>query len=354
MNKIRKVLTSSGAAQAVVVAILATSVLSPGMAYAEQSFTDIPPDHDAHEAVEFLKSANVISGYEDGTFRPDQKVNRAEALKLIIAPLHKPDQILAAKAGVSAFSDVANDAWYKPYVEIARTSGVIDGPPTKTAFNGAHPVLKVEFLKMVDQAFSADAKISFSEIRLPLSKDVTNPDEWYYPYLRYGITSSMTMIGDDGTFNPAGELTRADSAILLHRSIMYSQGRRTQALLAEAEYEIRTIPDLLKKQDIIEAEYASARALLAARGAHKSKPDETIVQGAVKATEAFRALVRGYRAELTQNYDETIRLAGDAWNLGARTKELAPELSEIADQVQLIAKRMADDARVKKAEQTVP
>ena len=328
-------------------------ILTPLPAFA-QSFKDVPADHDAYEAVEFLKTANVISGYEDGTFRPNQKVNRAESLKLIIAPLLKPEQLETAKQAVSVYTDVPNDAWFKPYLEFARATGIVDGPPAKTVFNGANPVIKVEFMKMVEQAFGADAKTSFSEIRLPLSKDVTNPDEWYYPYLRYGITSSMTMISGEGTLNPARELTRAETAILLHRYIMYGQGRRTQALLSEAENEILIILDLLEKQDVTEAEYASARALLAARGAHASKPDDPIVQGAVKTTEAFRALVRGYRAGLDKNFDETIRLAGDAWNLGARAKELAPDLAQIADQVQQIAKSMADSARVQKAEQSAP
>ena len=51
-----------------------------------QSFSDVPPDHDAYEAVEFLKTQNIIGGYPDGTFKPDRTVNRAEAAKIIAAP----------------------------------------------------------------------------------------------------------------------------------------------------------------------------------------------------------------------------------------------------------------------------
>lgn len=315
-----------------------------------QSFSDLPKDHFAYEAVEFLKTNAIISGYPDGTFRPNQPVNRAEALKIIIAPLVKEEQLAQAAAANSTFSDVSADAWFKPYVELGRASGIIDGPPLKTQFNGSNTVIKVEFMKMVEQAFGADPKTSFSEIRLPLSKDVTNPDEWYYPYLRYGITSSMTMIGADGTLAPGKELTRSETALLLYRYIMYTQNRRTQALLSEAENEILIVLQLLEKNDIEEAEYASARALLAARGAHMSKPDELIVQGAVKVTESFRALVRAYRAGLNTDYDETIRLAGDAWNLAERAKEKSPDLSEISAQVQTISKGMADGAREKKVQ----
>ncbi len=168
-----------------------------GVAFAQeqaQTFTDVPKDHAAFEAVEYLKSQGIIGGYPDGTFRPNQKVNRAEALKIIIAPLTKEDQLNTAKGVKSAFSDIGDDAWYKPYVEIARASGVVDGPPKKDRFNGENPVLKSEFIKMTLQAFDIDPIAAFAEIKLPLSQDVTSTEEWYYPYMRYGITSSMTMI----------------------------------------------------------------------------------------------------------------------------------------------------------------
>jgi len=153
------------------------------------------------------------------------------------------------------------------------------------------------------------------------------------------------MIGAYGLLHPDRALTRGDCALILHRFLMYKQGRRTQALLSEAESEIIIILGALEKNDIVTAEHASARGLLAARGAHLSKPDEPIVQGALKTAEAFRALVRAYRAGLNKDYAQVIKLTGDAWNLGARAKELAPSLASISDQVQKIAKGMADSAR---------
>ena len=314
----------------------------------EDSFSDLPKDHYAYEAVTYLRSQGIISGYPDGTFKPDNKVNRAEALKIIVAPLITEEQLAQAKEANTVFSDVSNDDWYKPYVELARAAKIIDGPPEKDKFNGGNLVIKVEFMKMVQEAFGAKPKTAFSEIKLPLAQDVTNTDEWFYPYMRYGITASMTMISGDGTLTPAKQLTRAETAVILHRFIMYEQKRRTQALLSEAESEILIILTFLEKNDITEAEYASARALLAARGAHAAKPDESIVQGAVKITEAFRALVRGYRAGVEKDFDETIRLAGEAWNLSDRARAKNSELAQIADQVQVISKNMADSARTEK------
>lgn len=331
-------------------AVLSVSVLaalvSHGIAFAQeqqQSFSDVPPTHAAFQAAEYLKAKGVITGYADGTFKPEQSVNRAEAIKLIVAPLVDVEAL--AQANASPFSDVKSGDWFLGYVEFARQSGIVDGPPQKPAFNGSSPVRKAEFIKMLAQANNAKPLETLSEIQLPLSSDVVNTGEWYYPYMRFAIASSMTMVGADGLLRPDRPLTRGDCALLLHRYIMYKEGRRTQALLSEAESEIIVILGALEKNDIASAEEASARAWIAARGAHLAKPDEPLVQGALKTTEAFRSLVRAYRAGVNKEYAQVVTLAGEAWNLAARAKELAPKLATISDQIQQISRAMADSAR---------
>ena len=66
--------------------LCAAVLLLPAFASA-QSFKDVPASHPAYAAVEYLKSANIVSGYPDGTFQPNRPVNRAEALKLILGPV---------------------------------------------------------------------------------------------------------------------------------------------------------------------------------------------------------------------------------------------------------------------------
>lgn len=323
--------------------LLALMVAAPAVAHAEQSFSDVPTDHPAYEAAEYLKEQGVISGYADGTFKPDKLVNRAEALKIIIGALVTADELAAATS--TNFDDVPAGAWYLPYVEVAKGKGIVDGPPKKTSFNGEKAVVKVEFIKMLLLANSEDPVTAYSEIRLPLSVDVANPDEWFYPHLRYAVTASMTMIGQDGRFHPGSELTRGQTALLIHRYLMYKEGRRTQALLSETENEILIILKMLETNDITQAEYASARALLAARGAHASKPNETIVVGALKIAESFRALVRAYRSGVEKDFEAVVKLAKDAWGLADQARQREPSLGTLAEQVQTISTNMANSAR---------
>ncbi|MBM3230937.1 S-layer homology domain-containing protein [Candidatus Peregrinibacteria bacterium] len=328
--------------------LIFTLTLCAAPSVCAQSFTDVPKDHFAYEAIEYLKALSTISGYADGTFRPNQIVNRAEALKIIIAPLVKPADIVSAGKAKSVFADVADDSWFKPFVEIARASKIIDGPPQKNDFNGTRPVLKAEFVKMTQNAFGADAKSSFSEIRLPLSADVANVDAWFYPYMRYGISSSMLMADARELLHPEKEVTRAEAALLLYRYMMYTQNRRTQALISAAENEMLLVLQHLDSGNEVAAQHASARALLTTRGAHIQKADDTAVQGVVKLAEAFRALVRAQTAQKQSQFDEAIRLAGDAWNLAARAKERSRDFADISAQIQGIAKETANAARDQK------
>lgn len=315
----------------------------PLSAHAE--FSDVPGDHYAASAINYLQAEGIVSGYEDGTFKPSQAVNRAEAMKLIIAPLTEESDLEGITT--TQFNDVSTDAWFLPYVEYGRSNSIIDGPPKKPAFNPGNTVIKAEFLKMLLLANDIDPN-SYSEIALPLSDDVTNVNEWFYPYMRYALTASMTSISKQGTLNPGANLTRADTAVLLYRLLKYKEGVRTQALLGTAEQEIIVVLGSLEKNDITQAEYASARALLAARGAHASRADNEVVLGALKVTESFRALVRAYRAGLSQDYDQVIKLAGDAWTLASKASEFNSSMSNLTLQVQEIAKNMADDARALK------
>ena len=336
-------------------ALTAVSLLaSPLTAFAQTApFTDVPANHPAADAVRYLKEKGIIGGYADGSFKPDNKVNRAEALKIIVAPY--VSQEILATATESVYGDVPAGSWFLPYVEAARQMlKVIDGPPAKPNFLPTNNVTKAEFIKMLLVANKVDPATTLGEIRSGLATDVTNPGEWYYPHMRFAVASSMTMVTDDGMLNPGQELTRSQVALLLYRLEMFKQGRRTQALLTEAETEILNVLKLFESKDIVNAEYAATRSTVAARGALISAPDEAIVKGAVKISEGFQSLVAAYKAGLNGDLDGTISLAGAAWNSAAKAMEFSSGLSPVAQQMQAIAKSLADEARALKASGGIP
>ncbi|MBU0458187.1 S-layer homology domain-containing protein [Patescibacteria group bacterium] len=308
-----------------------------------QSFTDVPPDHMVYDAVEYLRSQGIISGYEDGTFQPDKSVNRAEAMKIIIAPLIKAEVL--AQVTETPFEDIETGVWFLPYVEAARQNSIIDGPPKKTNFNGTSTVITAEFLKMLQLANGIEPTKFLGELKIPLATDVSSLDDWFYPYMRYALASSMIMINPDGLLHPEYQLKRGDTALLLYRFMMYQQKKRAQALLSETENEMIITLSMLDQGNIDQAEFASSRALIAARGALVIRPEESVVKGAVKVAEAFRELSKAYRLGSQGKFEEVVTVSGNAWNLAAKAHELSPDLLAITEQVKNIAKVMADSAR---------
>jgi hypothetical protein len=328
------------------VVILFSLVLLPaaGSLAAAPPFADIPPERPYAEAILYLASGGVLRGYADGTFRPNQKVTRAEAVKIVVAPLDASGSIAPATATV--FSDIPDGVWYLPYAEAARSRlGIIDGPPKTSEFHGDRPVTKAEFLKILLLADRVDVAGTSADISVPLSTDVRSPDDWFYPVLRTALALSVTMVDEHGQLSPGRELTRAEVALFVYRFRMYRQGRRLQSLLSEAENENINTVRMLTAGELGDAEEASARALLAARGAAASRPDFAVVQSALKVAEGFRSLVQASRAQAAGRWQDVVTFAGEAWRSAAKAGELKPALGALTDRMQRMAKVMADQAR---------
>lgn len=91
------------------------------------SFADVADTASYSEAVAALKALGAIAGYEDGTFLPDNKITRAEAVTMIVAALNQTED--AKNSGATTqFADVnANAAWAAGYVNVGVAQGFISG-----------------------------------------------------------------------------------------------------------------------------------------------------------------------------------------------------------------------------------
>lgn len=80
-------------------------------------------DYDLEEKVEVLSDFNIINGYSDGSFRPDNLITRAEFSKMIV------DTILADTSSNSqnVFFDLEDSHWAKDYICIAKSLEIING-----------------------------------------------------------------------------------------------------------------------------------------------------------------------------------------------------------------------------------
>ena len=99
--------------------VLRASGLKVSEEKADFSDTD---GHWAEAIIRTLAENGIVKGYEDGTFKPQQEVTRAEAVAMVLRSIHRvPAKDIGDKVE-SPFSDVGSDAWYFRDVLAASTN----------------------------------------------------------------------------------------------------------------------------------------------------------------------------------------------------------------------------------------
>ncbi len=100
-------------------------ILSMG-AISTFAYTDVAEGTIVSEAVGILSNLNILTGFEDGTFRPDETVTRAQMAAIICRLLGYEDQAQSSM-GSTVFNDVAADHWASGYVNVAQAQQIING-----------------------------------------------------------------------------------------------------------------------------------------------------------------------------------------------------------------------------------
>jgi len=114
-------------------------------------FPDVPLLHKDAMFIQAAKTASIISGYGDGTFRPDNKINRAEILKILLeAALNKT--FSRFDGALVSYVDVPNDAWYARYLRFMTTQKILneEGAQFKPEDNGNRGFIASTLLKILE------------------------------------------------------------------------------------------------------------------------------------------------------------------------------------------------------------
>lgn len=205
--------------------VLALALVFGTVGFAAAAPSDVAEDAAYAGAVERLMALGIVSGYEDGTYRPGNIVTRAEFAKLVVATLGLEDAA-AFSAGMSLFSDVPADAWYAGYVNVAASQGLIVGYP--------------------DGTFQPNKTVSYPEAITILVRALGYSDEdlvGTWP-LNYIVKASTLGVSDDVTITAAGA-NRGDVAILLDNTlfttIKKTEENETPGALIEERLEVEKV-----------------------------------------------------------------------------------------------------------------
>lgn len=180
-----------------------------------QPFSDINQYSKYYRAAVELKNRGVIQGYEDGSFKPDQKVNRAETLKILLLG---SGITLIPEHGLP-FPDTGSGSWYGDYVQTALDLSYVQGYPDGS-FKPGQTINKVESLKMLTKINKTDLPvITDSEKALFQDTPLTAETMWYQPYVFYATQTNILDPKNIFTFDPAGSMTRGELIETMYRLV---------------------------------------------------------------------------------------------------------------------------------------
>ena len=176
-------------------------------------FSDLAPTHWCYNKIIDFESKGYVCGYEDGTFKADQTITRAEYVKIVNNFFgYKPNT-----EKVANFSDVNSGDWFAPYVNEAVERGYITGFEDGT-FRPQDPIRRQEATVILARILGIDKEVYPANHIDGLAQysDSDEVQDWarvaIHSYSVYNFINGYT----DGTLKILQNVTRAETVELLH------------------------------------------------------------------------------------------------------------------------------------------
>lgn len=135
------------------------------------SFPDVAASRWSNNAISTMTNAGILNGYEDGTFRPEQAITRAE----FAAIAARFDSSLYV--GEHQFSDIGGH-WAAEYIDRAAQKGWVNGYPDGT-FRPDQPITRAEAMTLINAVLGRRTHAENMLNEMNHWPD-NAPDAWYY------------------------------------------------------------------------------------------------------------------------------------------------------------------------------
>ncbi len=217
-------------------------------------FSDVSATHNNALSIFWMADEGTVEGYSDGTFRPDQPVNRAELMKMVTFE--------SVESSVDNFQNCfpdVTDQWFAPYVCLGYNEGWVEGYPDGN-FRPGDNVNRVEAMKII-----LNALISQEEWPTPTDADFSvempadlDMNAWYAGHARFAIVKELVdgwhvTQNPDGTVNyyPADNMTRKEVAEMMFRIMNWMMDRSAYVeIMTEATCYLVENDGVLSEEDL--------------------------------------------------------------------------------------------------------
>lgn len=206
-------------------------------------FTDVPSQFWAYNSITKMTKEGFMSGYKNGTFKPNDPLSREEAASLFSKMIGEPPSIMLA----SSFTDITSDRWSSLAIESVARANIISGYGDKT-YRPEQYMSRQEFAVVADkylhyQGYRTEDPTALDNIHFSDQKFIA---PWAQSSVRELALFGFINYSTTGLFNPEKYVTRSEAAEITYR-MLYSKAAETlQATISQQQME-ETARNLIKK-----------------------------------------------------------------------------------------------------------
>jgi len=189
----------------IVAFLLIIPMISNVKAESNQAFSDLK-GNSAAKAILYLHDKHIISGYPDGTFRPNEPITRAQAAAMLLKAL----DIEVNENPTVQFKDVTTKSNYYSILATINEKGIIRGE--NGYMRPGETTSRAQMAAILRRAFNMplDSQPTFTDV---------SPIHWAYSDIN-SITKNRVASGyPDGSFKPSNIVTRAHFSAFLARAM---------------------------------------------------------------------------------------------------------------------------------------
>lgn len=194
--------------------LLSTICVILGVLSISNAFNDLPRSHWAYNDVQKMVDNGVVSGYADGSFKPEKQITKEEFATILTKVLNLSDE----RHLIINYEDVEASRWSKPYIEAVTKYYSYTTKDGKYYFNPFAATTREEVAAAVIKAMGLDNETpNYSVLDKFSDKDLINQN--YKDCVAIAVEKGIMNGNANGTFRPNGNLTRAQIASLMNNVI---------------------------------------------------------------------------------------------------------------------------------------
>lgn len=219
---------------------LIVTLFFPSVAEASTSFRDVPNNHWANSSISYMSKHGLMTGYPNGTFRPNGDITRAEFVVVL-------NRIVGIQGASYPFADADQARWANNAIGGAVKAGIIVPREFGTNFEPNKPITRLEMARMVARVLALNPE--YKEV-LDTFKDLYNGDlpftEWKQirqadvPLIALTFGTGTITGYPDSSFGLQQKTNRAEASAILLRIIQNRNKKPTSFQFMNEMIEVAT------------------------------------------------------------------------------------------------------------------